>query len=322
MNTVAWGGEDFLVRVDPGTGRAVRFETEAWDPSWSADARALVFAARGECKQIYGIYRIEADGSDLRRLTNGCRVVGTAGADALHGSPRVDVLVGGPGNDRLRAVDQPLTGDDLFGGPGDDVLNGGDWANRLEGGAGRDRLWGAMGADMLVGGQGRDAVHGGFGDDVLVTADGAPDRLECGRGALDVAAADRFDVVSRDCEVAIRMRPVAADRTVALRVLYRPQGPSGPRRRFTLSCDPPAGTHPKPGSACEALAAVIDPFRPFADGVRTPCEVLERRDPHTAQVDGVYRGRPVHTVFQRLDTCSLQRWNRVGRFLAELPFAP
>ncbi|HEY1285725.1 MAG TPA: aryl-sulfate sulfotransferase [Solirubrobacterales bacterium] len=67
------------------------------------------------------------------------------------GTARGDVLIGGPGADRIR------------GKGGNDLICGGGGADRLTGGPGRDRLLGGAGADRLDGGPQADRCQGGAG---------------------------------------------------------------------------------------------------------------------------------------------------------------
>jgi Ca2+-binding RTX toxin-like protein len=79
---------------------------------------------------------------------------GTAGKDALTGTPRADVIAVGAGNDRVSG----LAGKDtICGGSGKDRLRGGNGNDLLRGEAGRDTLKGGPGKDKLKGGPGRDA---------------------------------------------------------------------------------------------------------------------------------------------------------------------
>jgi Ca2+-binding RTX toxin-like protein len=92
--------------------------------------------ARGVARTGAGIYVANADGTAIRRLSNDCRVVGTAGPDALHGSFS-QIVLGLGGSDRLYA-DDPGTffeGDTLNGGPGNDALIGGYARDTLIGGS-------------------------------------------------------------------------------------------------------------------------------------------------------------------------------------------
>lgn len=80
-------------------------------------------------------------------------VYGYSGNDTITVSRRVDVpawLIGGFGNDRLRAGNGPSL---LMGSEGNDTLIGGDDRDVLFGGAGEDVLRGSYSADVLVGGR-------------------------------------------------------------------------------------------------------------------------------------------------------------------------
>lgn len=88
------------------------------------------------------------------------RIVGTPGADRIHALA---------GRDRVRA------------------LSGNDW------------LAGGRGNDLLRAGPGRDRVLGGPGADVIHARDKERDVVRCGPG-FDRVAADKADVVARDCE--------------------------------------------------------------------------------------------------------------------------
>jgi hypothetical protein len=78
----------------------------------------------------------------------------------------------------------------ISGTAGKDTLRGTARADKLYGKGGGDKLYGNRGNDLLVGGAGADLLVGGLGADTL----------NCGTGK-DVALADRFDKVSRSCEV-------------------------------------------------------------------------------------------------------------------------
>jgi pimeloyl-ACP methyl ester carboxylesterase len=77
----------------------------------------------------------------------------------------------------------------VLGGPGNDKLRGTPRADRLYGKGGNDRIFGLGGNDLLVGGVGNDSLTGG----------GGADRLSCGPGR-DIANADAKDVLARGCE--------------------------------------------------------------------------------------------------------------------------
>jgi hypothetical protein len=87
-------------------------------------------------------------------------------------------------------------------------------------------------------------------------------------------------------------------------------GPGRPPSTWTLTCDPPGGTHPAAGAACAALAAAApDPFAEVpAD---TMCSQIYG-GPQTATVTGTWRGRPVQARFSRTDGCQTARWDSLA----------
>ncbi|MDP9417683.1 MAG: subtilase-type protease inhibitor [Actinomycetota bacterium] len=83
----------------------------------------------------------------------------------------------------------------------------------------------------------------------------------------------------------------------------------GPPSSWTLTCDPDGGTHPEPGRACAALAAVDDPFAPV------PSDMLCTQvygGPQIATVRGTWRGRAVDARYQRTNGCEIARWDRLA----------
>ncbi|MGY3413492.1 Ca2+-binding RTX toxin-like protein [Bradyrhizobium sp. GM5.1] len=88
-----------------------------------------------------------------------------AGNDIVYGRESADTIYGGEGNDRLVGGD----GDDtLFGGPGNDVIFGGAGSDTLFGEAGNDTLYGEDGNDLILGGEGDDFASGGQGNDTIL----------------------------------------------------------------------------------------------------------------------------------------------------------
>ena len=149
--------------------------------------------------------------------------------DTLIGDARMNFLVGGPGNDELRAgtgfdvavfLNGPVTArlsdgsasgegsDRLIGFEGlagselNDRLGGGAGPNYLEGRGGADVIDAGAGADILVGKEGVDVLRGGAGDDKLIGGIG-DDSLSGGAGTgdtasyLDSASAVRVDLAAR-----------------------------------------------------------------------------------------------------------------------------
>jgi Ca2+-binding RTX toxin-like protein len=110
-------------------------------------------------------------------------VVGTAGADALSGTPGRDVIYGGGGDDVIGGA---AGGDLVCGGPGDDVLSGGTGSDPLFGGPGADLIHGNRGNDRLSGGaDDGDSVYGDLGDDKVRGGAGDGDEASGGLG-IDV----------------------------------------------------------------------------------------------------------------------------------------
>jgi hypothetical protein len=131
--------------------------------------RVYVTSLRGEVSRLVDTTPTDCEASPPEP-------VGTC-SQSVRGTPRRDVLSGGPGPQSIRG----LAGDDsLRGGTGDDCVIG----NR--------------GADRLAGGADNDVLHGARGRDVLLSVDGSSERIDCGRGH-DRARVDRVDRVS-GCE--------------------------------------------------------------------------------------------------------------------------
>ena len=199
-----------LFRVDLASGQARRLTTLGGTPAVSPDGTRIAFSAGGECRDRTGIYVGLGDGTRVRRVTNDCRIYGTARGDVVRGTPLADILVGLGGDDRLLARDPAYVGDTLLGGDGDDVLLGAIRSDILRGGRGNDRLRGGNSQDELEGGPGRDLLDGQRGLDAIHARDGSRDTVVCGTNIRrhtverDEVWADRLDRVAPDCEVVHR----------------------------------------------------------------------------------------------------------------------
>jgi Tol biopolymer transport system component len=154
--------------------------------SWPPDGERVAYVSDGDCPTELGVYTVRLTnrrkGTDHRRLTRSCRILGTHGSNRLHGTARTEAFYGRGGNDRLYA----------FGGP-----------DFLQGGLGRDILFAGLGDDRLYGGPGGDRLNGGPGWDALYSRDRVRDVVVCGSGR-DAVRADREDVIARDCELVER----------------------------------------------------------------------------------------------------------------------
>ncbi|MBE1532502.1 SSI family serine proteinase inhibitor [Actinomadura algeriensis] len=88
-----------------------------------------------------------------------------------------------------------------------------------------------------------------------------------------------------------------------------------PAKTWTLTCDPPGGSHPKAAAACAALAAKQDPFKPVTSKICTKIY----GGPATATVQGTWRGQKIDTEFSREDGCRLHRWTEVAPLFGDMP---
>jgi Ca2+-binding RTX toxin-like protein len=106
--------------------------------------------------------------------------------------PSVETLIGGGGNDSLRAA--PF-GSRLVGNLGNDSLFGGDGDDLLEGGGGSDQLdSGDHGTDTLIGGSGRDRFLIKGSRATVFAQDGERDTVR-GANSDDVLNVDPIDVL-------------------------------------------------------------------------------------------------------------------------------
>ena len=102
--------------------------------------------------------------------------------------------------------------------------------------------------------------------------------------------------------------PAAAGPTGSLVITVRADAGATPVR-WTLTCDPPRGTHPDAAAACAALGRVKDPFAPIPRGVMCPMIV---GGPQIATITGTWNGEPVDAAFSKRDGCQTGRWNNIG----------
>jgi len=99
-----------------------------------------------------------------------------------------------------------------------------------------------------------------------------------------------------------------------LRITYWEKGiDAGEPVRWTLRCDPPGGTLPRPAVACRRIAAGgLRLFVPIPSDMA--CTQIYG-GPQVARVAGVVFGRRVWVTFNRQDGCEIARWNRVSPWL-------
>jgi hypothetical protein len=110
-----------------------------------------------------------------------------------------------------------------------------------------------------------------------------------GKGGAGAAGATELEVIFEDLETA---------------------------EQWTLTCDPPDGSHPDPEGACADLDAALEAgAEPFAEP--DPDEICTEQygGPQTATVSGTFAGSPVDASFARTNGCQISRWDAVGRLL-------
>lgn len=90
-----------------------------------------------------------------------------------------------------------------------------------------------------------------------------------------------------------------------------PYGTGAGKRSYawTLGCNPLGGTLPHGDRACFRLATDPKPFAQVPEG--KPCLQIYG-GPAVARVTGRLRGRRVEAHLSRVDSCQLDRWDRVG----------
>jgi hypothetical protein len=103
----------------------------------------------------------------------------------------------------------------------------------------------------------------------------------------------------------------AAVAATALTIVVSP-GNGDAAHRWTLRCNPAAGTLPHAATACTHLAELRAPF------ARVPpmsmCSQIYG-GPQTARVTGTFRGSVVSAAFNRVGGCEIARWTRVSFLL-------
>lgn len=98
----------------------------------------------------------------------------TSNAKKIRGTKAPDVIVAGPGNNRILGEGG---NDRICGGGGKDYIDGERGSDRASGDGGNDEVIGDRGKDTLFGGGGSDRVTGGRGSDDLDGGGGARDRV-------------------------------------------------------------------------------------------------------------------------------------------------
>lgn len=147
-------------------------------------------------------------------------------------------------------------------------------------------------AGVAACGQGADTDPG-----VSAPTGASPDDGATDDSATDDSTADGTSTSPGDDPGAV---PGGTDLTV---VVTDEQGTS----TWTLTCDPPGGTHPDPAQACAALAAAgPEPLAPLPKDMA--CTQVYG-GPQTATVAGTWDGVAVAADLERTDGCQIARWD-------------
>ena len=214
----------WLVNADGTDAHPLSKHFGDFNPAWSPDGTKIVFDRR-VAFETPDIYLMNADGSDVKQLTNdvapdiqpawspdGTLIAFQSERASKHvpqifvmssdGSNVRQLTFGGGGN--TAPAWQPLgarpgnctvwgtAGPDLLlGTDGDDVLCGLGGNDRIIGGSGEDRIDGGDGDDWLAGGLGYDTLYAGPGNDVLDARDGWSEVVR-GQSGYDNAVLDWF----------------------------------------------------------------------------------------------------------------------------------
>jgi hypothetical protein len=82
---------------------------------------------------------------------------------------------------------------------------------------------------------------------------------------------------------------------------------------WTLRCNPPRGSHPRPALACRRVAAAGPKlFAPLRKDVA--CTEIYG-GPQKARVVGILAGKRIWATFTRTDGCQIARWSRIAPWL-------
>jgi hypothetical protein len=116
------------------------------------------------------------------------------------------------------------------------------------------------------------------------------------------------------CVIALVASDAPAASPTRLTITYlEDAGRPAQRTRWTVSCDPTGGTHPRRAAACRELARVgWAAFRPVP--AATACAQIYG-GPQVAIVSGRVGGRRVWARLTRADGCQIARWELLPSLL-------
>ena len=91
----------------------------------------------------------------------------------------------------------------------------------------------------------------------------------------------------------------------------------GKTNTWTLSCDPPAGTHPNPLQACTVLAKYGQTALP-PTSAHVMCSQIFGGS-QTAKITGTWNGKTVTSALSRRNGCETARWKELQGLLPAIP---
>jgi hypothetical protein len=104
------------------------------------------------------------------------------------------------------------------------------------------------------------------------------------------------------------------DETTVVTVVYwDDEGDASPSATWALTCEPPAGSHPDPETACDVLGSVESSvFEPLPAGTR--CAAIYG-GPARADVTRTVGGAEDKETFRRRNGCEIERWDALEGLL-------
>ena len=198
---------------------------DSW-PNWSPDGSQITFHSRRDDPLGEEIYRMNADGSNVTRLTfnegpvqgsfdifpawspDGSRIVWNSGRNASNFGEVYHMSATAGDRDIVRVTNHPAVDQrcdwqplctiygsgDIAGTGGDDIICGSEGPDRIAALGGNDIVYGFGGNDDIAAGEGNDRAFGGLGADDIA-GEGGADFLSGGPGAdrLSAERGERID---------------------------------------------------------------------------------------------------------------------------------
>lgn len=97
----------------------------------------------------------------------------------------------------------------------------------------------------------------------------------------------------------------AAANSYSVVVTYK-QTPQSDLQKWTIKCNPAAGTMPKAKTVCKKLLKIANPFAP-ADPDQMCTEIYGGDD--IATVKGTWKGKKISVKYSKINGCEIARWD-------------